>query len=238
MNDPRQATRVLKRDGLGRVELLAGDPPLVRRVASGGTIPGSGLVARVLLARERRALAALAELPAVPRLVPGERRGEGLRTYLSGEPLHRAPVLPRDYFEHLAALVRAVHARGVCHNDLHKEQNVLVLSDGRPGLIDFQLASVHPARRGRRFESRCRDDLRHVEKHRLRYERRGRPKRPEERAARALPRRSRVAGLWRRTAKPLYNFVTRRLLRTRDGEERRPSSGPWPAWGPPLGGDR
>ncbi len=43
-------------------------------------------------------------------------------------------------------------------------------------------------------------------------------------------RRGTLARLWRRTGKPLYNFVTRRLLRTRDGESRRPSTGPWPRW--------
>ena len=40
---------------------------------------------------------------------------------------------------------------------------------------------------------------------------------------------------WRRFGKPVYVLVTRRLLRTRDGEERRPSSGPWPEWSEPLG---
>lgn len=233
MDDRRQAVRVLKRDGLGRVELIGGEPPVVRRVAVGGRVPGSGLVARLLARRERRALEHLAGVEGVPQLVAAA--GSILeRTYLAGAPLHRAEALPRDFFEHLAELVRALHARGVCHNDLHKEQNVMVLQDGRPGVIDFQLASVHRRGDGRVFVARCRDDLRHVEKHRLRYERRGRPKRADERASVALPRRSPVAALWRRTGKPLYNFVTRRLLRTRDGEERRPSSGPWPEWRPPL----
>jgi hypothetical protein len=33
----------------------------------------------------------------------------------------------------------------------------------------------------------------------------------------------------------VYEFVTRRLLRTRDGEARRATSGPWPEWTAPLG---
>ena len=238
MDDSGQATQVLKRDGLGRVELLGGDPPLIRRVADGGRLPGSALVARQLLARERRALEALGGMRGVPRLVGEQARATGLRTFLVGQPLHRATALPRDFFELLDELVREMHERGVCHNDLHKEQNIVVLEDGRPGLIDFQLASVHPHRAGRTFRSRCGDDLRHVRKHSLRYERRGRPKTSEERSGGALPRRSVLAGLWRRTGKPLYNVVTRRILRTRDGEERRPSSGPWPDWAPPLEGPR
>ena len=68
--DPPQVVRELKRDALGRVELLRRDQALfVRRVACGGRIPGSGWAARLLLARERRALSALAGLPGVPRLV-------------------------------------------------------------------------------------------------------------------------------------------------------------------------
>jgi serine/threonine protein kinase len=133
--------------------------------------------------------------------------------------------------------VHALHARGVCHNDLHKEQNVLVDPEGRPKLVDFQLASCH-ARRGRLFASRAREDLRHVEKHRRRYTRLGRGPQggpePSSGAGRDL-RRSWLARTWRRLGKPVYVFVTRSLLRTRDGEERRPSSGPWPLWTEPIG---
>ena len=156
-----------------------------------------------------------------------------LRAYVRGAPLHRAEALPLNYFELLEALVHAMHAAGVCHNDLHKEQNVLVQDDGRPALVDFQLASVHSAG-GRKFDARCHDDLRHVQKHRRRYTRDGRG--PEELMvlpAERMPRTA-FARAWRRTAKPLYNFVTRRLLRARDGEARRPSSGPWPRWTPPA----
>ncbi|MHC4261456.1 MAG: serine/threonine protein kinase [Planctomycetota bacterium] len=230
----RPAVRVLKSDVFGRVELHEGSEPAIVRVAHGSRLPGSGVVARILARREHRALGLLAGLDSVPALMGDFEGGVLRRSFLDGEPLHRTERLPRDFFVHLERLVCELHARGVCHNDLHKEQNVLVRPDGRPALIDFQLASIHP-RRGRTFASRCGDDLRHVAKHAARYERRGRPKRPEERSSASLPRRSLVAGLWRRTGKPLYNFVTRRLLSTRDGEERRPSSGPWPDWEPPLG---
>jgi len=244
----------LKRDALGRVELLRDSESgerRVRRVAAGGGLPGSGLVARVLLRREARALEALAGLPGAPAVerdpawgaapsLDGRRPAAAatlVRAYTPGAPLHRAEVLPRDFFELLEELVRAVHARGVCHNDLHKEQNVVVAEDGRPWLIDFQLASLHP-RRARRFAVRCRDDLRHVHKHHRRYTRDGRGPEPRgpagDREGARLPR-SGAAWIWRRTAKPLYNLFTRGVLRTRDGEERRDSSGPWPAWTAPVG---
>ncbi|MDP6930609.1 MAG: serine/threonine protein kinase [Planctomycetota bacterium] len=215
-----QVIRELKRDALGRVELIrAPGGTMVRRVACGGRMPGSRLVARLLLVRERRALERLAGLAGVSPLV-GAGKGTLTRGWIEGTPLYAAEILPRDFFEHLEALVREMHGRGVCHNDLHKEPNVLVQPDGRPALIDFQLAS-------RVSEPRMREDLRHVDKHRCRYEQRGRP--------RTERRRSLLAALWMMSGKRLYNLLTRRILRVEDGEPRRPREGPWPEWGQPLG---
>lgn len=243
--------RELKRDSLGVVELVDGPAgPVVRRVARGGRAPLSGAVARLLLRRERRALRALDGLAGVPREVrddalaalPGAdgrrpRAGEVLlRTWQPGEPLHRAESLPRDFFDLLDALVLDVHRRGVCHNDLHKEQNVVVGLDGRPALIDFQLASVH-RRRGRVFASRVHEDLRHVQKHRRRYTRDGRggDGGGDPHGAGHGRRRTPLAWAWRRLAKPVYAWATRCLGLARDAEERRPSSGPWPRWKDPVG---
>ena len=232
-----EPVRVLKQDGLGRVELVErGGEAYVRRVACGGALPLSRLVSRLLLARERRALERLQGLAGVPRLEPGEdlaelpmtrgaRRGAVLvRSFVAGEPLHRAETLPEDFFERLAELVGELHRRGVCHNDLHKEQNVVVGADGYPHLIDFQLASCHSGR-GRVFASRAHDDLRHVAKHRRRYARAGRGPQPDEPAR---PPRTPLAALWRRGVKPLYETLTRAVPAWRDGEERRATAGPWP----------
>jgi RIO-like serine/threonine protein kinase len=214
----------------------------VRRIAEGSRLPFSRRVARLLLERERRALARLSGTGGVPELVEerdlGARRSAGsaapalLRTHLEGRPLGQASELAADYFLLLAALVDRIHARGVCHNDLHKEANLLVAPDGRPALIDFQLASVHP-RGGRRFAGRAREDLRHVAKHARRYFRgAGRP--PGEPDPGAVPRRSLWAWLWRRLAKPLYQGIVPRRLRDR-ADRPRPRSGPWPRWTAPAG---
>ncbi len=244
---------VLKSDALGRVELLrAGDEHGIRRVACGGRLPGSRLIAAALLAREARALRSLEGLPGVPRSMDEPAwastpatdgsvpRAQDVlvRTFLDGEPLHKARELPEDFFQRLEELVRTVHERGVCHNDLHKEQNVVVGRDGRPGLVDFQLASEH-ARTSRRFASRARDDLRHVHKHLRRYTMAGRGPHGASASgpissAPPLPR-SPTAAVWRRVVKPVYNLVTRVLLDARDGEERRESAGPWPRWTAAVG---
>jgi hypothetical protein len=243
--------RLCKLDALGRIEHLVGSGgPVARRVACGSSMPGSGLLARFLMRRERRSLAHLSGLTGVPRLVEDStlealpspdgytpRLGSKnivLRSWCEGQPLHRATELPLDFFERLDELVLALHARGVCHNDLHKEQNVMVAADGYPALIDFQLASLHRVD-SYLHRARCRDDLRHVQKHRRRYTRDGRGPAGSldsslERGRGHRMRRSLVAFLWRRSVKPIYHFVTRKVLRSWDGEERRESSGPWPQW--------
>ena len=243
-----QVAQVLKQDQLGRVELLTGaGEQVVRRVACGSTIPGSRWLARALMGRERRALARLAGLVGVPALVesPAHLRAPAsdgavprvqdilLRTWIPGVPLHAVDRLPRDFFARLEDLVRELHERGVCHNDLHKEPNLLVGEGGRPCVVDFQLASVHP-RRGRVFRTRVSEDLRHVEKHQRRYLR-GTGLSARTDTVDPPRRRSFLASAWARCGKPLYNIVTRRLLHTSDNEPRRPATGPWPRWDPPLG---
>lgn len=250
---------VLKSDSFGRVERIeldsaAGTGRWIRRVACGASLPLSRKLARTLLARERRALATLAGRARAPRIVDDERlvalpsadgrvpaRADVLvREFVDGVPLHQAEVVPLDFFDALEELVSELHACGVAHNDLHKEQNIVIAPDGTPRLIDFQLASVHE-RGSRTLRQRARDDLRHVAKHRRRYLRYVRvvdvaP--PAELLANPprAPRRTGAALVWRKTAKPLYNFVTRRLLGRKDGEPRRETRSHWPQWGPPARG--
>jgi predicted Ser/Thr protein kinase len=217
---------LLKQDDLGRIERgRLGERAAIRRVAAAGLL---GPVARLLLGREARALEALAGLPGVAEHLGRPARGELLRGFVPGVPLHRAERLPEDFFALLEQLVGELHARGVAHNDLHKEPNVLVGLDGRPALVDFQLASLH--RPGsRRLARRAAEDLRHVAKHAARYRDRDSGRRPG-RAERGL-----VSRVWMATGKRLYNLVTRRLLQRPDAEGRRPRGGPWPEWGPPIG---
>jgi hypothetical protein len=231
---------VLKRDSLGQVERLC-DPAgngWVRRAAVGSRWPLSACLARLLLRRERRALVRLAGLGQVPQLhpepptAPGERSDAMLlRSWLPGVPLWQAEILPADFFAHLAALVQAMHRRGVCHNDLHKENNILVGPGGWPALVDFQLASCH-ASWGRGYRRRCAEDLRHVAKHAARYAACGR-------GTAAVPHRGGLARVWRWSGKLLYNVVVRWVFGARGrGEPRRPKGGPWPRSGPPLGAAR
>ena len=234
MDEGSTSQILLKRDGLGaiwRVDDAVGRPCVVRdwRAAPLPMRP----VARVLADREARALQHLSRhrragsgWPAALQIRGASigRPGElAARSFLAGVPLVEAERLALDYFERLEELVAELHAAGVCHNDLHKEQNVLVLPDGRPALIDFQLASVHTSE-SRAFRSRRADDLRHVGKMLARYERAGKPQ-PD-----AAPKRRRggLSWVWRKTGKPAYNVLVHGLLGKPEGERGRPDEGPWP----------
>jgi hypothetical protein len=96
------------------------------------------------------------------------------RTFVAGHALAHDERVGDDFFPTLAAIVAAVHARGMAHVDLHKRENILVDETGGPQLIDFQISWGLPAGRlaaacGRPLLAllqRC-DDY-HLLKHRLR----------------------------------------------------------------------
>lgn len=168
--------------------------------------------ARWLCRREARALARLDGLPGTPRLL-GAAPDCLRREWLDGRPMQLAQ--PRDpaWYREALRLLIALHRRGVAHNDLAKEPNWLVTPAGRPALVDFQLASV-TGRRGRWFRMLAREDLRHLLKHKRSYC----PQRLTARERRLLSRPAFVSRLWMATGKPLYRFVTRRLLGWADRE--------------------
>lgn len=122
------------------------------------------------------------------------------------------PADPR-YFREALRLVRRLHARDITHDDLAKEPNWLVTEDGLPALVDFQLARHAPGR-GRLFRMLAHDDLRHWAKHKRQYL----PQRLTARQRALLARPSPLSRAWRATVKPVYLFVTRRLLGWRDRE--------------------
>jgi RIO-like serine/threonine protein kinase len=205
--------RFLKRDLFGTIRRCTGDTfaDYVERDTTTAPIATRWL-ARRLAAREARALLALRAVPSIPRLLAWDGR-RLQRTWLPGVPLHQAGGVDRTYFHEASRLLRRIHAAGVVHNDLAKEPNWLVTPEGLPALVDFQLAS-RPRYRDVMFKMLAHDDLRHLLKHKRTYC----PQHLTQRERAILQRRSPVAGLWARTGKPVYRFVTRRLLGWADRE--------------------
>ncbi len=213
---PPESPLLLKRDlfGVVRRRTLDGPTGLLDCVErdTGEANRWLRWLARHLAAREARALAALRRVPQVPRLISWD--GHRLqRSWLPGVPLHRSGGVDRAYFREALRLLRRVHAAGILHNDLAKEPNWLVSPDGRPGLVDFQV-SMRPRHRGPLFRMLAHDDLRHLLKHKRTYC----PESLTTRQRAMLAKRSPIAGAWARTGKPLYHFVTRRLLGWADRE--------------------
>jgi RIO-like serine/threonine protein kinase len=166
-----------------------------------------------LARREQRALQRLDGLGGqVPRLL--ETTPQRLvRSWIAGEPMHRAQ--PRDphYFREALRLLRRLHALDVTHNDLAKEPNWLVTPAGGPAIVDFQLARC-VRRRGALFRALAHDDLRHLLKHKRTYV----PQRLTVRERRILATPSIVTRVWMASGKRLYLFITRRLLHWSDRE--------------------
>ena len=212
--------RLLKRDALGSVTLVIDAVACVRRDTAGARFWLRPL-ARRLAAREAAALATASGIEGVPRLLTfdGHRL---LRGYVDGSPMHEARPRSPAYFTAALTLLRQLHRRGIAHNDVAKEANWLCTPDGRPALVDFQLAWLS-ARRGRVFRSLAREDIRHLLKHKRTYL----PERLTARQRAMLADPSAATRVWRAAVKPCYRFVTRRLLgwEERDGPLERRDAG-------------
>ncbi len=169
-------------------------------------------LARWLLRREARALAALGDIDGIPQLLRIERE-RLTRTYLPGLPLHRSKTRDPGYFKEAARLLRTLHRLGVVHNDLAKEPNLLVGEQEQPAFIDFQLAWFAP-QRNRLFRVLAYEDLRHLLKHKRSYC----PAQLTQRELSILEHPSMLSRAFMATVKPVYLLITRRLLGWADRE--------------------
>jgi RIO-like serine/threonine protein kinase len=212
-----RSEQALKADTFGRVALVReGARVFVLRDLTASPAWLRPL-ANWLAAREARALRQLDGLADTPALL----RWDGThleRGYLPGQPMYLRP--PRGdvaYFHRARRLLQRVHRAGIAHNDLAKEANWLVQDDGTPAVIDFQLA-VRGRPRSRWMRLLAREDLRHLLKHKRMYC----PSAITPVERRVLRRTSWVREVWFRTGKPVYRFVTRRLLHWEDNEGQGP----------------
>ncbi len=203
---------LLKADELGRIEIVERDGVRMIRRDIAAAHWWARLFARRAAAREARALNRLAGLDGVPALLGWDGR-ELLRGYIAGAPMQQAQPRQREYYRDALRLLARLHRRGIVHNDLAKEPNWLVREDGRPALVDFQIAWTR-GRRGRLFRLLAREDLRHLLKHKRTYC-------PEALSASQLAMLATPAPhsrLWRATGKRLYKLIARRVFGYWDNE--------------------
>jgi RIO-like serine/threonine protein kinase len=205
-------SQLLKKDLFGEIWKIAEDDEL--RIVRDSSVASYWLrwLARRLLRREARVLAAMGDLDGVPHIV-GIERDRLTRSYLSGSPMHRARPKDPAYFKAAARLLRRLHQLDVVHNDLAKEPNLLVREDSSPAFIDFQLAWFAP-KRGSLFRLLAYEDLRHLLKHKRSYC----PQFLTRRELAILDDPSLPSRAFTSTVKPVYLFVTRRVLGWADRE--------------------
>jgi len=204
--------QLLKKDLFGEVWLLesGAGPEILRDTRTARW--WLKWLARALLRREAEGLRALQGIDSVPRVLRCSK-DQLARSYLAGKPMHVAKPANPAYFLNAMRLLRRMHRCGVVHNDLAKEPNLLVCEGDAAAFIDFQLAT-HSRNRGRLFRMAAREDIRHLLKHKRTYC-------PAELTARErdiLSRPSVLSRAWMGTVKPVYMFVTRRILGWSDRE--------------------
>jgi RIO-like serine/threonine protein kinase len=204
-------SQLLKSDVFGTIS-RAGDE--VVRDAQAAR-PWARRLALHLMQREHRALTRLSlgsGIDGIPRALKFEPP-RLTRSWIEGLPMQFARPSDPAYFRAASRLLRRLHAANVIHNDLAKETNWLVTPDGRPALVDFQLAMTL-TRRGAFTRALGHDDLRHLLKHKRSYL----PERLTAREKRILATPSLASRLWMSSGKQVYLFITRRIFRWRDRE--------------------
>jgi RIO-like serine/threonine protein kinase len=177
--------------------------------------PWARALALHLMRREHRALSRLAlgtGIEGIPRVLSLDSTTL-TRSWIDGAPMQTAKPRNAAYFRAALRLLRRLHAANVIHNDLAKETNWLVTPDGRPALVDFQLAMTL-TRGGALARALGHDDLRHLLKHKRTYL----PERLTAREQRILTKHSLVSRIWMASVKKVYLFVPRKILRWRDRE--------------------
>ena len=203
---------LLKADELGRIEMTeCGGLPAIRRDIVAARWWARSF-ARRAAAREARALTKLDGIDGVPLLLGWNGR-ELLRGYIAGAPMQHAQPRDKAYYREALRLLARLHRRGIVHNDLAKEPNWLVRTDGGPALVDFQIAWTR-GRRGPLFRLLAREDVRHLLKHKRTYC----PDALSTRQRTILSTPAPHARLWRATGKRLYKLIARRVFGYWDNE--------------------
>jgi hypothetical protein len=104
-------------------------------------------IGRFSIARECRAYRRLAGLPGVPAFIGRIDAHAFAAAFVPGTalPSHSKRSLPPTLFTALAALLSAIHDRGIAIADLHHRNIIVGEGAGSCSIIDFSLALVRPA---------------------------------------------------------------------------------------------
>jgi hypothetical protein len=173
-----------------------------------------GWIGRLHARHEAAAYTALDDLEVVPTFVGRYGRHGIVHQFIEGRPLHKGDPVPDDFFDRLREGLTAIHTRKMAYVDLEKCENVIVGDDGRPYLVDFQIAWRWPWRYGadawpvRWLRKRLQvSDLYHLHK----LQRRVRPDQMSAAALAATYDKPMHVRVWGTLTRPL-TLLRRRLL--------------------------
>ncbi|GIK11291.1 MAG: hypothetical protein BroJett001_33570 [Chloroflexota bacterium] len=107
-------------------------------------------VGRVLAWREAGAFERVGILPGIPRFLGRFEDTGVIHEFVPGHAMRKGERVSDDFHDRLHELIAGIHARNVAYVDLEKCENVIVGDDGRPYLVDFQIAFYWPWRFGGR----------------------------------------------------------------------------------------
>jgi len=149
-----------------------------------------------------------------PRLLGRYGKTGLVYEYIAGKSLDEEVEVPDDFFDQLEELLSGIHALGIAYVDTNKRGNILLGSDNRAYLIDYQI-SVHIGRLWRMWfwpagyllRTLQREDFYHLYKHKRRF----RSDLMDEEQLRRSRRISKWVGLHRALTQPLTN-LRRRFL--------------------------
>jgi len=137
--------RIFKHDFFAYTALYhapAGERRIVLKIGRRASVFGFPLswIGRLHAWHESSVLREVDDIDIVPRFT-GRWGKHGLtHEYIDGHPLEKGEHVPDDFFPRLSAGLAEIHRRGLAYVDLEKCENVLVGTDGRPFLFDFQIA--------------------------------------------------------------------------------------------------
>lgn len=217
--------RVFKHDFFAVTALYVGDGrKVVLKIGRKASLLGIPLewIGRLHANHESAAYLRLADLDVVPRFEGRFGRHGFVHDYIEGHALAKGERVPDDFFTRLRRAMETIHLRKMAYVDLEKCENVLVGADGRPYLIDFQIAWLLPRKYGgdlwpltwlrRRLQ---RADLYHLGK----LQRRTRPDQLTEEELRASYRKPVYVRLHGALVRP-FTLLRRRLLRRLDPQHQ------------------
>jgi predicted Ser/Thr protein kinase len=100
-------------------------------------------ISTLMLRHEARVYALLTDFPAAPRCFGLLRNRYLVLEYIEGAPARHAAIADREaFFAELLEHIKTLHARGIAHSDLQKQDNLLLVDGRHPCLLDFGAAVI------------------------------------------------------------------------------------------------